>query len=265
MSESLYFDYYYGDEAEQFQFVKIPKNLLKDPMFQNLSFGAIITFAVLLDRNGLSKKNNWFDEYNRVYIRYKISDLTEVMGKSEDRISKYLKELEDIGLIERSRKGLGEGKVTYVKNFISPILREQALITRENAGNGELKNYSNFDKNAQNDENDSETNLLKASKIHITRENAGNVPRKNAVNVTRESAVNITRENAAYSNTENSNIYINNTKRPYPNHIVSTGNQLENACDDDWIRCREMIRSNIEYDYYSSSMKSKRIILPRIR
>ena len=170
MSESLYFDYYYGDEAEQFQFVKIPKNLLKDPMFQDLSFGAIITFAVLLDRNGLSKKNNWFDEYNRVYIRYKISDLTEVMGKSEDRISKYLKELEDIGLIERSRKGLGEGKVTYVKNFISPILREQALITRENAGNGELKNYSDFDKNAQNDENDSETDPLKASKIHITRE-----------------------------------------------------------------------------------------------
>ena len=96
MSEAFRFDYYYGAESDQFSFVRIPKLLLKDPKFANLSHGAIITYAVLLDRMNLSIKNGWHDEYNRVYIRYKVTDLTDVIGKSDDTVSKYLKELEDI-------------------------------------------------------------------------------------------------------------------------------------------------------------------------
>lgn len=255
MSESLYFDYYYGDEAGQFTFIKIPKILLSDPMFRDLSFGAIIAFSVLLDRHGLSQKNNWFDEHNRVYIRYKISDLTEVMGRSEDRISNYLKELEDIGLIERSRKGLGEGKVTYVKNFISPVFRDKTLITRENAGNGETLKSEKTDNNIQNVKNDSETDATKTTGDHIPRDNADNVSRGNAVNVPRESAVNISRENAGHSKTEMNENNINNTKSPYPNHIIPTGNPLGDLCDDDWIRSREIIKSNIDYDILCANVK----------
>ncbi len=114
MSEPFQFDYYYGAESDQFSFIRIPKLLLKDPKFLDLSYGAIITYAVLLDRMNLSIKNGWHDEKNRVFIRYKVADLTEAMGRSEDTISRYLKELEDIGLIERPRRGLGKGKVTYV-------------------------------------------------------------------------------------------------------------------------------------------------------
>jgi len=248
MAESMYFDYYYGDEAGQFTFIKIPKILLSDPVFRDLSFGAIITFSVLLDRYSLSRKNNWLDEENRVFIRYKISDLTEVMGKSEDRISNYLKELEDIGLIERSRKGLGEGKITYVKNFISPIFRDKALIARENAGNEEDQNGTIIESKTKSAKKNKDTAASKCSNDHIPRGNTGNVSRESKGNIPRGNTDNVTRENAEHNKTELNNININNTKIPYPNHINSTGNPLGDLCDDDWIRSREIIKSNIEYD-----------------
>ena len=63
------FDYYYGAEAEQFSFLKIPKVLLEDKKhFGKLSIGAKLMYAILLDRMNLSRKNTWFDKQNRVYI-----------------------------------------------------------------------------------------------------------------------------------------------------------------------------------------------------
>ena len=38
----------------------------------------------LLDRMNLSIKNGWHDEKNRVFIRYKVADLTEAMGRLEN-------------------------------------------------------------------------------------------------------------------------------------------------------------------------------------
>ena len=154
MKNSNYkFDYYYGAEAEQFSFIRIPKLLLSDPKFMDLSYGAILTYGFLLDRMSLSMKNGWHDENNRVYIRYKVSDLTDVLGKTEDTVSGYLKELENIGLIERIRSGLGKGKITYVKNFITHDLRDGNLITLVNSGNGEIESSMKTDYDAQNSEN----------------------------------------------------------------------------------------------------------------
>ena len=139
MSESYNFDYYYGAESDQFSFVRIPKLLLSDPKFADLTYGAILTYGILLDRMGLSIKNGWHDENNRVYIRFKVEDLSEILGKSDDTVSGYLKELEKIGLVERDWRGAGKGKITYVKNFISPNLRDGEFITRINSGNGNPK------------------------------------------------------------------------------------------------------------------------------
>ncbi len=195
MSEPFQFDYYYGAESDQFSFIRIPKLLLKDPKFLDLSYGAIITYAVLLDRMNLSIKNGWHDERNRVFIRYKVTDLTEAMGRSEDTISRYLKELEDIGLIERPRRGLGKGKVTYVKNFISPELRDGDLIPRENAGNGKCENDAEASKNEEIVDNSKDEGAPEAAKLHITRESAVNVTGKNAGNITGNSSGNVPRVN----------------------------------------------------------------------
>ena len=34
------FDYYYGNQADQFNFIKIPKTMITDPMFEDLSVNA---------------------------------------------------------------------------------------------------------------------------------------------------------------------------------------------------------------------------------
>ena len=116
------FDYYYGAEAEQFSFVKIPKVLFSDKKhFGKLSIGAKLMYGLLLDRMSLSRKNNWFDNQNRVYIVFPIEDIKEQLGICGETAVKLLKELDDengIGLIKKKRRGQGMTSIIYVMNFI---------------------------------------------------------------------------------------------------------------------------------------------------
>lgn len=249
MSEPFQFDYYYGAESDQFSFIRIPKLLLKDPRFMDLSYGAIITYAVLLDRMNLSIKNGWHDEKNRVFIRYKVADLTDVIGRTDDTVSKYLKELEDIGLIERPRRGLGKGKVTYVKNFISPELRDGDLIPRENSGNGKDENDEKECNYFKTVDNSLLSDIPESAKIHIPRESSGNVPRENSGNITGDFSGNVPRDYSAYEK-NNNEINNNNINNNYlnQNHITATGNTTGSDDDEDWMTYREIIKDNISYD-----------------
>ena len=70
---SIKFNYYYGKEAEQFSFFRIPKLLFTDSTFSKLSSDAKVLYGILLDRMNLSMKNGWLDEENKVYIIFTIS------------------------------------------------------------------------------------------------------------------------------------------------------------------------------------------------
>lgn len=116
----LNFEYFYGNEAEQFSFYRIPKILFKDKMFKDISTDAKVLYGLMLDRMGLSIKNKWFDDENRVYIVYTISDIMEDMNCADQKAGRLLTELDSvkgIGLIERKRQGLGKPNIIYVKNF----------------------------------------------------------------------------------------------------------------------------------------------------
>ncbi len=63
----MVFNYYYGEEAEQFSFIRIPKVMLTEDRFSSLSLSAKILYGLLLDRMSLSAGNGWVDEENRVY------------------------------------------------------------------------------------------------------------------------------------------------------------------------------------------------------
>ena len=55
-------DYYYGDQAEQFSFYRIPKVLFTDSRFKDISAEAKILYGLLLDRMSLSSipsKTSW--------------------------------------------------------------------------------------------------------------------------------------------------------------------------------------------------------------
>ena len=62
MGKPLKFDYYYGVEAEQFSFYRIPRLLIKDGRFRGLSSDARLLYGLMLDRMALSMKNGWLEK-----------------------------------------------------------------------------------------------------------------------------------------------------------------------------------------------------------
>ena len=115
---ALCLEYFYGHEAEQYVFFRIPKALISDKRFKNMSTDAKLLYGLMLDRMGLSLKNKWLDEENRVYIIYTVEDIIIDLGCARQKVSKLLEELDlAFGLIERKRQGLGKPNIIYVKNF----------------------------------------------------------------------------------------------------------------------------------------------------
>lgn len=209
MSENK-FDYYYGAEGDQFSFIRIPKLMLFDPKFSDLSLGAKVLYGLLLDRMNLSVKHGWIDENNRVYIRYKIKDIQASLNLSENTATKYLMELEKIGLVEKMKVGLGQGNVLFVKNFISPDLKDKALITTKNCGNGEDDYYSKKLGLSKNPLKTQKNGALKASEINITAKNGGNGTADFGGNETANNGGDETAFFTGQSNKENNDKY--NTK-----------------------------------------------------
>ena len=116
----LQLDYFYGSEAEQFNFYRIPKLLFSDRRYKSVSIDAKVLYGLMLDRMSLSKKSGWLDDAQRVYIYYTLEDALDMMGIGKDKAVKLFKELEVIGLIERKKQGQGRPARIYVKNFVLP-------------------------------------------------------------------------------------------------------------------------------------------------
>lgn len=120
------FDYFYGEQSEQFVFYRIPKVFYTDSRFRQLSRDARTLYGLLLDRVSLSAKNGWYDEKGRVYIIYTLQSAMSALSISDKTATKLFVELENIGLIERKRQGQGKPIIIYVKNFMdSEFLRLQ--------------------------------------------------------------------------------------------------------------------------------------------
>ena len=66
------FDYFYKEQSDQFAFYRIPKVLITEEFFQELSIDAKLLYGLLLDRVSLSSNSGWFDEEGRVYVIYTI-------------------------------------------------------------------------------------------------------------------------------------------------------------------------------------------------
>ena len=116
------FNYYYGAQADQFSFIRIPKIMLTEDTFSSLSIAAKVLYGVLLDRMTLSRKNGWLDEENRVFIIYQIGEIQEELGFSKKKAMDLLSELETFGLLEKKRRGHGLPNILYVKSFLTGIV-----------------------------------------------------------------------------------------------------------------------------------------------
>ena len=111
------FDYHYGTEAEQYSYFRIPRILITDEHFRFVSTDAKLLYGLMLDRMGLSMKNGWMDELNRVYIYFTLEDIMEQLNCQHGKAVKLLAELDaekGIGLIRRVKQGQGRPTKIYV-------------------------------------------------------------------------------------------------------------------------------------------------------
>lgn len=125
------FDYFYKEQADQFTFYRVPKVLIIDDTFSELSTDAKLLYGLLLDRVSLSANSGWFDEEGRVYVIYAIKSIMRDLHCGNKKAGNLLAELEQFGLIERKQRGQGKPWTIYVKNF-SGVVSNGHLKTCQN-------------------------------------------------------------------------------------------------------------------------------------
>lgn len=148
------FSYFKSSQSESFSFYRIPRELVKGEHFKQLSTDAKLLYGLLLDRMGLSAKNEWFDELGRVYIYYTIEEIMEDLNCGHGKAGKLLAELDGtkgIGLIERIKQGQGKPTKIYVKQFTvtGPTLLHDSAVFRT-PKNGFQDNLKSELKNSEN-------------------------------------------------------------------------------------------------------------------
>ena len=245
MGEPLKFDYYYGIEAEQFSFYRVPRLLIKDERFKGLSSDAKLLYGLMLDRMSLSMKNGWLDDENRAYIIYAVENIMEDLGCSKPTCIKVIKELDadnGIGLIEKKRRGLGKPDIIYVKNFASVPQKECAEKPENTDVSTEVKNLY-FKKERNLTSESKETELLQVKEPDFKREN-------NLTSGSKETGLQEVKEFAPnYNNTNYNNQ--NYTDMSYTNPInQSTGKADAIDVIDETSAYMALIRKNLEYEHH---------------
>ena len=254
MGEPLKFDYYYGIEAEQFSFYRVPRLLIKDERFKGLSSDAKLLYGLMLDRMALSMKNGWLDDENRAYIIYAVENIMEDLGCSKPTCIKIIKELDSdngIGLIEKKRRGLGKPDIIYVKNFASVPEKGDAEKPANDDASTEVKNLY-FKKERNLTSGSKEDELQEVKEIDFQRE-------KNLTSGSKETGLQEVKEFSPNYNNTNYNDQ-NHTDVSYTNPINQSGRNMESPCAqgkgdaidviDETAAYMKLIRDNIEYEHY---------------
>ncbi len=244
MDNGLRFDYYYGMEAEQHSFYRVPRLLVKDKRFKKLSSDAKLLYGLMLDRMSLSVKNGWFDEENRAYIYYTVENIMEDLGCSKPTCSKIMAELDDkkgIGLIERKKQGLGKADMIYVKNFVlseepEPEMEKESP---ENAMSPTEVKKVDFQKEKDLTSEGKESELQEVKEFDSQRLNIFTSGGKES------EPAKVKKVNPNYNNNNYTDLNYNNPIYPSKSEVEKGMDGMEDV--DAYI---ETIKENIEYEHY---------------
>lgn len=240
MSDTIKFDYYYGIEAEQFSFYRVPRLLIKDERFRGLSSDAKLLYGLMLDRLSLSMKNGWFDDENRAYIIYTVDAIMEDLGCGKDKAIKVLAELDTnkgIGLVERIRRGLGKPDIIYVKNFV---------VSQEKAEQS-VKMGADNDTLAEDGKADLQKSEKPTSRSLKSRlQEVGKTDFRNSENQSSRSGKTELQE---VGNSAPIYINYNQTDQSYNNLINQSDSETEETMDE-MEAYIEIIKENIEYEHH---------------
>lgn len=177
MSEGITLSYFYGKEADQYSFYKIPKLLFTEAYFKKISVEAKVLYGLMLDRMSLSVKNQWLDPEGRAYVYYSLDDIMDALGCSNKKAISIMKELDTesgIGLIEKKRQGQGKPTMIYVKQFmVQGVQKCNNYTSEEKVGFSEVKNLHVL--KCKNDTSRSEEiTCLEVKNLHTNKNNINN-------------------------------------------------------------------------------------------
>ena len=102
---------------EMNDFYKIPREVIKNKRYKDVSISAKLLYGILLDRKELSAANNWIDKQGRVYIFFTVESITEILHCSKGKAIKLLAELENAELIDRKKQGQHYPDIIYVNEI----------------------------------------------------------------------------------------------------------------------------------------------------
>ena len=195
-------------------------------------------------------KNRWFDSENRVYIIYQIAEIMEDFNFSKKTAVRYLNELENFGLVEKKRRGLGLPSLLYVKNFV--VFQDHSE-----------PDDTDFDDVAEDDNLNENMETSRGIQREISRgvrtytsRSADMETSKSVRQVTsrgvKSELQEVTKRGPLISKTNSNNININNTKES--NNILSNP-IVKNAVDGMgreeeslFEKYTKMVKDNIDYD-----------------
>ena len=182
MEDRIRLSYFYGKEADQFSFYKIPKLLFTEEYFKRISVEAKVLYGLMLDRMSLSMKNQWMDEDGRAYIYYSLEDIMDALGCSNKKAISIMKELDTdagIGLIEKKRQGQGKPTMIYLKQFmVQDVQKCRNFTSEQKAAVSEVKNLHVLKcKNAMS--RSEEITLPDVKNIHTNKNNINNTELSN--------------------------------------------------------------------------------------
>jgi len=107
--------FYKLEDRNRQRFLKVPKDLFLNNYYRdNLSSTSKLVYGLLLDRMELSRKNEWVNDNNEIYLLYKKQDLAEDLSVSERTIYNSFNELEDLDLIKQERQGLNKPNKIFI-------------------------------------------------------------------------------------------------------------------------------------------------------
>lgn len=131
------FDFYYSEESEQYSFYSVPKMFFTLERFTGLSAMSKLLYGFLLDRMSLSRKRNWIDDKNRAYIKYSLNAITKDMGVSKNSVIKYMRELQEFGLIMKFQiEGMED--IIYVMDFSRVKQADNSYSNNKSSNNGDV-------------------------------------------------------------------------------------------------------------------------------
>lgn len=109
--------YFYSNQADEFTFIRVPKRMLTENIFSEVSIQAKLLYGLFLDRLSMVEKNHWTDEEGKAYIIYPLIEIEGDLNISRRKALDCMNELENAGLLEKKSRGHGMPSLLYIKNL----------------------------------------------------------------------------------------------------------------------------------------------------